>query len=129
MKRRYVPLVMILVFAFILSWNTVSVIRAQMNINAVLLAYGQTPIPLWRPVIRGTPIIPTLKIGQADLYKNERMRLMSDIKYAEAQSAGFHISVKDPDAPNGSILIPKEDYLTQAAIDLAKLDAHIALLE
>lgn len=127
MKRYY--FVMLFVLVLLISWQVTTTIVAQMNINATLLAYGQTPIPLWLPVIRGHPMIGTLTTGQLDLYNHERIKLMSDIKFVDSQPDGYFVPVIDPDAVDGSSRVPKADWLTLDAYPaLAKLDAHISSL-
>jgi len=127
-KRNFV--VILLIAVVFLGWQMATSIKAQANLNTLLLAYGQTPVPLWRSVIRGSPREQMLIAGQLDVYKQVRVDLMSDMKYVESQPAGWFVPVKDPDAVDGRASIPKDDWLLlEATPALAKLDSQITSLE
>jgi hypothetical protein len=121
---------MALIVVILVSWNISSSIKAQADLNALLVTYGQTPVPLWRSVIRGSPRERVLIAGQLASYEQDRYELMAQIKYVENQPAGWHVPVNDPDAVDGSSFILKDDWLLlEATQALAKLEAQIAALK
>ena len=119
----------IVIIAIICIWQVASTHQANANLQVVLSVLGQSPTSTWRPVIRVPKIVELLKDGQLVLFKQQKLEMASDLKYAQIQPEGFHIPVKDPDAPESYVMVPKDDYIAELQADIAEVDVHIAALE
>lgn len=98
------------------------------DVQLALMALGQAPSMSWRPIIRIPKVVEILRKGQLIAFEYHKLRLSSNLKYAQGRPDGFHISVLDPNGTDGSVPIPRDDYIADVIADLAQIDAHIALL-
>lgn len=119
----------IVIVAIICIWQVASTHQANAGLQVVLSALGQAPTSTWRPVIRVPKVVELLKDGQLRSYKQDKLEMTSDLKYAQGKPAGFHIPVKDPDVLEGYVMVPKDDYIAELLADIALVDSHIAALE
>ena len=127
--KKYIAWVTIIVFAGFFIWQTALTHQANANVQIVLSAMGQAPTSTWRPVIRIPKVVELLKDGQVVVFKQQKLEMSSDLSYAQSQPIGFRVAVKDPDALEGYVMIPKDDYIIELQADIAEVDVHIAALE
>ena len=129
MKRIWIVAVLV-VMVTVIWFSYMSNQKAQANAELVaLMVYGQTSIPTWRRPIPMPQVVDTLRDGQLTASYQARSSLVAEIAYIGSKPAGYYVSVFDPNAPDGRASVPKDDWLLEANIPLAALDAHIALLE
>jgi len=74
-------------------------------------------------IIRTSPAMQTLLAGQRKTYIEYKEKHQSDIDYVSAQPAGYVVHTES------GLIVPKDDWLNDAATEMAELDAHIAELD
>ncbi len=120
--KRYLILIVLTCILFG-GLQIINSIQAKANLETALLAYGQSSIPGWVPIVRVPGVVYDVIDSELYLLNQGKIRLQADIDEVTSFPAGRVVWIV------GGGSMSQTDWLDQATAAMVGIDAMIAKLQ